>query len=96
MGVEALEKSKLDKKPKTVDKEGNSDFKNKVKSFFKERHIGEIVELNPASLNRYYIKFKPFSSVWFQQFSDSVEVDSVDFERNTISGFINSASEFKL
>ena len=62
-----------------------SDFQNKVYSFFENRYIGEILKLEPASLNRHYIKFKPITSVWFQKFSDSIDVDSVDFQNNTIS-----------
>tara|TARA_R100000655_G_scaffold39519_2_gene74801 strand:- start:1647 stop:1886 length:240 start_codon:yes stop_codon:yes gene_type:complete len=69
------------------------EFQNKVSSFFEKRYIGEITELKPASLNRHYIKFKPFNSVWFQQFSDSIDVDSVDFKENTISGFISNSSK---
>jgi hypothetical protein len=70
-----------------------SEFQNKVYSFFENRYIGKIIELKPASLNRHYIKFKPMNSVWFQQFSDSIDVDSVDFENNTISGFISNSSK---
>ena len=70
-----------------------SDFENKVYSFFKNRYIGEILNLESASLNRHYIKFKPFNSVWFQQFSDNIDIDSVDFEKNTISGFISNSSK---
>jgi len=72
-----------------------SEFQNKVHIFFKERYIGEILELNPASLNRHYIKFKPFSSVWFQNFSNNIDIDSVDFDKKTISGFISNSSELK-
>jgi len=72
-----------------------SDFQNKVYSFFENRYIGEILKLEPASLNRHYIKFKPITSVWFQKFSDSIDVDSVDFQNNTISGFISNSSKFK-
>ena len=70
-----------------------SDFQNKVSSFFENRYIGKIIELKPSSLNRHYIKFKPMNSVWFQQFSDSIDVDSVDFKENTISGFISNSSK---
>ncbi len=70
-----------------------SDFQNKVYSFFENRYIGKILKLEPASLNRHYIKFKPNNSVWFQKFSDSIDVDSVDFENNTISGFISNSSK---
>lgn len=70
-----------------------SDFQNKVYSFFENRYIGKILKLEPCSLNRHYIKFKPNNSVWFQQFSDSIDVDSVDFENNTISGFISNSSK---
>ncbi|WP_304137363.1 hypothetical protein [Mesonia mobilis] len=70
-------------------------FQKKVYSFFENRHIGMILKLEPASLNRHYIKFKPFNSVWFQQFSDSINIDSVDFENNTISGFISNTSKLK-
>lgn len=71
-----------------------SDFQIKVHSFFENRYIGKIIKLEPASLNRHYIKFKPFNSVWFQQFSDRIDIDSVDFENNTISGFISNSSKF--
>lgn len=71
----------------------NSDFKNKVHTFFEKRYIGKIIKLEEASLNRHYIKFKPMNSVWFQEFSDSIEVDSVDFEKKTISGFISNSSK---
>ncbi|MBB3123753.1 hypothetical protein FHS04_001256 [Mesoflavibacter sabulilitoris] len=70
-----------------------SEFQNKVYSFFENRYIGKIIELKPASLNRHYIKFKPMNSVWFQEFSDSIDVDSVDFENNSISGFISNSSK---
>lgn len=70
-------------------------FKDKVHEFFKERHIGKILELKPSSLNRHYIKFKPFSSVWFQQFKDNIDIDSVDFDKKTISGFISNSSKLK-
>ncbi|MCD8455196.1 hypothetical protein LNJ08_12425 [Tenacibaculum finnmarkense genomovar ulcerans] len=70
-----------------------SEFQNKVYSFFENRYIGKIIELKPASLNRHYIKFKPMNSVWFQQFSDSIDVDSVNFENNTISGFLSNSSK---
>ncbi len=70
-----------------------SEFQNKVYSFFENRYIGKIIELKPASLNRHYIKFKPMNSVWFQQFSDSIDVDSVDFENKSISGFISNSSK---
>lgn len=73
-----------------------SDFQNKVHQFFKERYIGEILELKPASLNRHYIKFKPFSSIWFQKISDHIDCDSVDFDKETISGFISNTSKLKI
>jgi hypothetical protein len=69
-----------------------SEFQTKVYSFFENRYIGKILKLEPASLNRHYIKFKPNNSVWFQQFSDSIDVDSVDFDKHTISGFISNSS----
>jgi hypothetical protein len=70
-----------------------SEFQNKVYAFFKKRYIGVILELEPCSLNRHYIKFKPMNSVWFQKFSDSIDVDSVDFENKTISGFLSNSSK---
>lgn len=73
-----------------------SEFKNKVTKFFKERYIGEIIELNPCSLNRHYIKFKPFSRVWFQKLHDTIEVDSVNFDNKTISGFISNSSKLNI
>ena len=75
------------------EKPNKTEFQKKVYSFFKNRHIGKIVSLEPASLNRHYIKFKPTSSVWFQRFSDNIDVDSVNFENNTISGFISNSSK---
>lgn len=73
----------------------HSEFQRRVHAYFKERHIGEILELKPASLNRHFIKFKPFSSVWFQSFRDEIDVDGVDFDKKTINGFINNNSELK-
>lgn len=61
--------------------ESQAVFKNKVHVFFKERHIGEILELQRATLNRHYIKFKPYSDTWFQKFTDNIDVDSVNFEK---------------
>ena len=75
------------------EKQNKTEFQKKVYSFFKNRHIGKIVSLESASLNSHYIKFKPTSSVWFQQFSDNIDVLIVDFENNTISGFISNSSK---
>jgi len=76
-------------------KNNTHDFQNKVHSFFESRYIGKIIKLEPASLNRHYIKFKPFNSVWFQTYSDSIDVDSVDFQKNTISAFISNSSKLE-
>lgn len=70
-----------------------SDFQNRVFSYFQNRYIGEILILQPASKSRHYIKFKPNNSVWFQMRYDIIEVDSVDFEKKTISGFISNSSK---
>jgi hypothetical protein len=69
------------------------EFQTKVYSFFKKKHLGKILELKSASLNTHYIKFKPNSSIWSQEFFDHIDVDCVDFEDKTISGFINNSSK---
>jgi len=72
------------------------DFEKRVHRFFADRFIGEIVELKPASLNRHYIKFKSSRDVWFQVLHETIEVDSVDFEKRTISGFISNNAKLKV
>lgn len=70
-------------------------FQKRVYQFFLDRYIGEIIELKPASLNRHYIKFKSKQDVWFQVLSEKLEVDSVDFDKKTISGFISNSAKLK-
>jgi hypothetical protein len=72
-----------------------NEFHKKVYQFFADRYIGDIIELKPASLNRHYIKFKSKQDVWFQVLHEKIEVDSVDFEKRTISGFISNTAKFK-
>lgn len=72
------------------------EFQKRVSKFFIARHIGDILQLKPASLNRHYIKFRLHRAVWFQVLYDTIEVDSVDFEKRTISGFINNSATLQL
>lgn len=73
----------------------NIKFQKKVHALFKERCIGEILKLEPSGKKKHYIKFRPFDTVWFQQLGTfSVDVDSVDFENNTVTGFIPNSIEF--
>jgi hypothetical protein len=76
-----------------MDLKDKSKFQKKVYYYFESHYIGEILELRPASLSRHYIKFKPKNDVWFQQFHNGINVDSVDFIRNTVSGFISNSSK---
>ena len=70
-----------------------SEFQTRVYAFFESRYIGKVLQLVPTGSNRHYIKFKPLGSVWFQEFSNAIDVDSVDFDKRTVSGFISNSSK---
>lgn len=64
-------------------------FESEIRAFIKEKFRGEVLLLKKRYKGNYYIKFKTRQDVWFQALTKmQIEVDSVDFTRRTISGFI--------
>ena len=75
-------------------KNNKSEFQNKVYSFFKNRHLGEILVLKPASSKSHLIKFRTFGSLWLHH-SNQIRIINIDFESKTISGFIDNSSKLE-
>lgn len=72
----------------------NTNFIERATEFFLSKSMGEIVELHPAGPSQHFIKFKPLTTFWFQLTSTPIQIEFVDMEEGTISGFINNASCF--
>lgn len=74
----------------------SNDFQTRVRKYIEERFLGEVVQFEKTNATKYYIKFKTRQDVWFQTFRDKIEIDSVDFEKRTLSGFIYASGEFNI
>ena len=75
------------------------EFKKNVTTFIESKYYqAKVIQIEQCknSEHKFYFKFSHNSDVWFQPFNPKFEIDSIDFKKNIISGFIYLSSDFKI
>lgn len=81
----------------TVNKE--EEFKKKVTKFIEEKYYnGKVLSIEKSKIfeTKYHIKFTIGSGVWFQPFKQQFNIDSIDFDKRTISAIVFDTSNFNI